>query len=154
MVYLQEHLLCYYYTYYADGSINSVLSRLGTLLWETVEVGSVNTSQVGFMTQLTHGRKNTRLTHFTLSPTVITCMHMCLCVCVFILPVIHKSVYILIFSALFNLFNLSICLSLSLIPFGLCERLPSIENYFDLSPLLNQWDQPQKIKGRLIQHEL
>lgn len=143
----------------ADGSINSVLSRLATLLGETVEVGGVNTShachQVGFMTQLTHGRKNTRLTHFTLSPIVMH-LHVCIFVTVCAYVFIHKSVYILIFSALPSLifYLIYLFVSLSLIPLGLCERIPSIENYFDLSALLNQWDQPRKIKGRLIQHEL
>lgn len=85
-----------------------------------VAVGGVNTShawpQAGFMTQLTLGRKNTRVTHFTLSPMSCSDMYVYICMFVCILPVVDsKSAYTSISSALssFNKkkFLLNICLS-------------------------------------------
>ncbi len=83
-----------------------------------VAVGGVNTShawpQAGFMTQLTLGRKNTRLTHFTLSPMSCSYMYVYICMFVCILPVVDsKSAYISIYSALSS-FNFWIFVSLTL----------------------------------------
>ncbi len=83
-----------------------------------VAVGGVNTShawlQAGFMTQLTLGRKNTRLTHFTLSPMSCSYMYVYICMFVCILPVVDsKSAYTSIFSALSS-FNFWIFVSLTL----------------------------------------
>lgn len=96
------------------------------------------------MTQLTLDRENTKLTHFTLSPMSCTCSYAFRCVCM------HTSwytVYLCIswfFSGLYFPFIYLFVFSLSLIPFGLGESLPTIENYFDLSALLSRRDQPPK----------
>jgi len=97
------------------GSINSVLSRLATLLLEMVEVGGVNTShachQVGFMTQLTHGRKTPG--SLTLHFPQLSCTYMCVSVHVYIYTACNTQicVYFDILSTFIS--SLSLCLSLS-----------------------------------------